>query len=254
MEAVGLDSNGNFSFRGICPYPACNRASIFLKINASSAGIRNERPGQAISRIVAILQCQGCQKYILGLVEHTQGYVAYQYLEHYPIGSPDETVAEDVPDHIKDDFKEALRCLWVNAYNATAEMCRRAMEASCLDLGAPHDKVLEKMIDWLEAQRKITPYLKDAAHKVRLGGNRGAHPPATPVTHTTTPATSAIPPTVPMPTIATVPASPIEKIEKEHAEAIVEFTREFFHHVYVGPKLVGKYDFSKPKTTILPTK
>jgi len=55
-------------------------------------------------------------------------------------------------------------------------MCRRALEASCLDLGAPKDNVLEKMIDSLEANRKITPYLKEAAHKVRLGGNRGAHP------------------------------------------------------------------------------
>ena len=248
MEAVGLDANGNFSFRGTCPYPACNRASVFLKINASSAGVvRNDGRGQ-VTRIIAVLQCQGCQKYILGLVEYTQGYLAYQYLEHYPVGSPDETVAEEVPDHIKEDFKEALRCLWVNAYNATAEMCRRAMEASCLNLGAPHDKVLEKMIDWLEAQRIITPYLKEAAHKVRLGGNRGAHPPATPIATTNSSATPATTLTAQTSAITAVPTSPVEKIEKEHAEAIVAFTREFFHHVYVGPKLLGKYDFSKPKT------
>ena len=252
MEAVGLDSNGNFSFRGTCPYPGCNRASVFLKINASSAGVSwtNNR-GQQMSRIVAVLQCQGCQKYILGLVDYTQGSLAYHYLEHYPLGSADETVAEEIPEHIKEDFKEALRCLWVNAYNATAEMCRRAMEASCLDLGAPHDKVLEKMIDWLEVQRIITPYLRDAAHKVRLGGNRGAHPPATPVAPV--PASLAAPAT-PAPPTATATTATVEKIEKEHAEAIVGFSREFFHHVYVGPKLVGKYDFTKPKATAPPTK
>lgn len=27
----------------------------------------------------------------------------------------------------------------------------------------------------------------------------------------------------------------VEKIEKEHAQAIVEFNRKFFHHVYVSP-------------------
>jgi hypothetical protein len=102
------------------------------------------------------------------------------------------------------------------------------------------------MIDWLESQRKITPYLKEAAHKVRLGGNRGAHPPATPVAQAQT---TLIAPTAPLPPVAAVAPSPVERIEKEHAEAMVEFTREFFHHVYVGPKLVGKYDFSKPKAT-----
>ena len=127
-----------------------------------------------------------------------------------------------------------------------ADLCRGSLEASCLNLGAPKDKVLEKMIDWLEAQRMITPYLKEAAHKIRLGGNRGAHPPATPVAPTATP---LIAPTAPLPPIAAGTSSPVERIEKEHAEAIVEFTREFFHHVYVGPKLLGKYDFSKPKAT-----
>ena len=153
------------------------------------------------------------------------------------MGAPDQKVDDEVPQHIKEDFQEALRCIFVEAYNATAEMCRRALEAACLDLGAPEDKVLEKMIDWLEANRKITPYLKDAAHKVRLGGNRGAHP---------TPQTLAI-------AAAAAPEvnAPVEKIEKEHAEAIIAFTREFFHHVYVGPKLLGKYDFSKPKPAVI---
>jgi hypothetical protein len=116
-------------------------------------------------------------------------------------------------------------------------MCRRALEASCLDLGAPKNKVLEKMIDWLEDKRIITPYLKDAAHNIRLGGNRGAHPPE----DGPTAADTASP----------VEDGPVEKIEKEHAEAIIGFTREFFHHVYVGPKLLGKYDFSKPKPGIV---
>jgi len=242
MEAVNLN-NGGYSFKGTCPYPNCNRASVFIVLTSTGNG----------SCTVAVLQCQACQGYILGIVEippHTGRAV---YSAHYPMGSPDETVAVEVPAHIREDFKEALRCLWVKAYNASAEMCRRAMEATCLDLGAPPDKVLEKMIDWLEVNRKITPYLKDAAHKVRLGGNRAAHPPATPITATPVPAVAIAPaaPALPNPIAA---ITPVEKIEKEHAEAIVEFCREFFHHVYVGPKLVGKYDFTKPKATPPPTK
>jgi hypothetical protein len=244
MEAVVL-STGNFTLRGTCPYPDCKRSSVFIVRNATSLGVNPSRPGT--QRTVSALECQGCGGFILGITEQPSNGGNHTYKEHYPIGSPDETVADEVPDHIKEDFKEALRCLWIRAYNATAEMCRRAMEATCLDLGAPSDKVLEKMIDWLEANRIITPYLKDAAHKVRLGGNRAAHPPATPITPTAAPPAPLSAPATPLPPTASVTTSPVERIEKEHAEAIVEFTREFFHHVYVGPKLVGKYDFTRPK-------
>jgi hypothetical protein len=234
MEAVSL-GNGSFSLRGTCPYSTDCGKSVFITQSAIQAGIE-QRGSTVYARTVAIMQCQGCRRYILAIVENQQNYAqTYRYCEHFPVGAPDQRIADEIPDHIKDDFKEALRCLFVDAYNATAEMCRRAIEVACLDLHAPKDRVLEKMIDWLEQQRIITPYLKDAAHNVRLGGNRGAHPPAD----------------GPTPPGATPPTedAPVEKIEKEHAEAIVGFTREFFHHVYVGPKLLAKYDFSKPKGT-----
>jgi hypothetical protein len=184
------------------------------------------------------LQCQGCFKYILGQVKQgIEGQVAVaEYVSHYPLGSPDDSVADEIPKHIAEDFKEALRCQFVNAYSATAEMCRRALEASCLDLGAHKKKVLQKMIDELEEKRVITPALKNAAHKIRLGGDRGAHPPADgPVLQLAAAA------------IEEADEGPVEKIGKEHAEAIVEFTRHFFQHVYVIPNQLDKYDFSKAK-------
>ena len=233
----------------LVPILTANGRRFSFVRNATNLGVIPGQPGTKCT--ASVLECQGCGGFILGITEQPSNGGNHIYKEHYPIGSPDETVAGEVPDHIKEDFKEALRCLWVKAFNATAEMCRRAMEASCLNLGAPSNLVLEKMIDWLEAQRMITPYLKEAAHKVRLGGNRGAHPPATPVAPMPTP---IIAPTAPLPPITAAATSPVERIEKEHAEAMVEFTREFFHHVYVGPKLVGKYDFSKPKETTPPTK
>jgi len=169
--------------------------------------------------------------FILGVVKHIENTHNYAYVLHYPLGTPDDSVADEIPDHIKPDFQEALRCLFIKAYNATGEMCRRAIEASCLDLGAPKKEVLEEMIDWLEEKRIITPSLKDVAHKVRLGGNRCAHPTPQTQGNTQTPQQ----------------ADPIETIGKEHAEAIVDFTRHFFQYVYVTPKQLDKYDFSKPK-------
>lgn len=211
-----------FSLGGICPH--CGRDSAFL-LSTNVYAVAN-------IEWIAGMQCQGCMKFILGIVRYFNGQLVYA--EHYPVGTPDDSVDSEIPEHIQPDFKEALRCLWVNAYNATAEMCRRAVEASCIDLGAPKKKVLDDMIDWLEAQRKITPFLKDVAHKIRLGGNRGAHPEG--LDTTTAPVAPA------------ADDAPVTKIEKDHAEAIVKFTREFFHHVYVVPKQLEKYDFSKPKT------
>ncbi len=177
------------------------------------------------------MRCQGCFEYILGIVLWNQYIGKFEYETHYPLGKPNDAVAKEIPEHIQPDFREALRCLFVDAYNATAEMCRRAIEASCLDLGAPKKSVLQDMIDWLADQRIITPLLQQAAHKVRLGGNRGAHPPQ-----------DGASPAAPKPKDA-----PIETIEEDHALAIVEFTRHFFEHVYVIPKQLDKYDFSKPK-------
>jgi hypothetical protein len=37
------------------------------------------------------------------------------------------------------------------------------------------------------------------------------------------------------------------RIEKDHADAVVGFTEHFLHHVYVIPKQLEKYDFSRTK-------
>ena len=219
-----------FTLAGVCPH--CHRDSAFLCITSV----------HYVANVdwISGMQCQGCSKFILAIVRFQANTASVIYREHYPLGSPDDSVDTEIPEHIQPDFKEALRCLWVNAYNASAEMCRRAVEASCLDLGAPPKKVLDDMIDWLETQRKITPFLRDVAHKIRLGGNRGAHPEAGG-------APANAPTSAPVIPAANQNTGLVTKIGKEHAEAIVKFTREFFHHVYVVPKQLDKYDFSKPK-------
>jgi hypothetical protein len=117
------------------------------------------------------------------------------------------------------DFREALRCRFVDAYNATVEMCRRAVQASCIQLNAPADKKLVHQIDWLAAQGIITTPLKEMAHRVRLGGNLGAHPPEDPDD------ANAI------------------VIGVQYADAVIEFTRDFFQHVYVIPERLRNFTF-----------
>jgi len=136
MKGVGRDQQGNFTLTGECPH--CRRDSVFMRVtdNFHYSTVGMDRRGYEVHRLVAGLQCQGCNELILGCVDHLDGSTDYVYVLHYPLGKPDDTVAEEIPDSIKPDFQEALRCLSVNAYNATGEMCRRALEASCLNLGA----------------------------------------------------------------------------------------------------------------------
>lgn len=232
MEIVAVNSQQHsYTMRGTCPH--CRKGSGFLP--RGGAHINHSHP----ARWIMPMECQTCCKYILAIAQqpYPQNPHNLVYETHYPVGEPDDEVAAEIPSHIRPDFKEALRCRFVDAYNATAEMCRRALEASCMNLGASPKDVLEDMIDELEEKRVITPFQKGVAHKIRLGGNRAAHP-------------------SPQPTAVTVAAEgsaseqtpePIKTITKEHADAIIKFTREFFHHVYVVPKELDKYDFSKPK-------
>lgn len=231
MQVSTSNPNQNqVTLRGVCPH--CKSNAVFLLVTSLGNGVGGARLGG--------MQCQGCLGYILGVFRQQQYEFTYQ--SHYPLGKPDDDVAIEIPEHIKPDFQEALRCLWVKAYNATAEMCRRALEASCIDLGIPKGiKVLEDMIDSLEAQRKITPHMKEVAHKIRLGGNRGAHPPEADVIVAMAAAAAS------KSESDQEVAGPVIIIEKEHAEAIVDFTRQFFQHVYVVPRQLSKYDFSKPK-------
>lgn len=188
--------------------------------------------GGGWKRVIAAAKCVACQRFILAAITDAGG-LGWKYEFHYPIGKPNDTVSEDIPEHIRLDFQEALRCQHVQAYNATAEMCRRAIENSCLNLGVPDStRTLNEMIDWLEEKRIITPALKKIAHKVRLGGDRAAHPPQG------------------------VPAAeqhkneegkPVKRIEESHADAIVGFTKHFLHHVYVIPKQLEKFDFSRTR-------
>lgn len=210
----GSRDNFRFALTGTCPH--CGMPSVFT-MPAESRSYSEQRWLDRNTRlhVFAMMECSGCYGFILGTI------VAYgdrwQYHVHYPVGRPSDAVSEDVKEPMRSDFREALRCRWVDAYNATVEMCRRALEASCLDLGAP-EKLgsLQKMIDWVAEQGKITKPLQEMAHKVRLGGDRGAHPST-------------------------------RIMNDADADAVIEFTREYFDHVYVMPAKMAKFNFDRPK-------
>lgn len=158
-------------------------------------------------RICNPAQCQACKQFVLLVGFNTsQRNARYSLIAVYPLGKPNDSVDEAVLPQIRSDFSEALRCRWVDAYKAAVTMCRRALQVSAIDKGAKGSKLIDQ-IDDLRVKGVITEPLKEMAHEIRLTGNDGAHP----------------------------DKDGLADVTAEDADDIIEFTREYLHHVYVMP-------------------
>jgi hypothetical protein len=164
-----------------------------------------------LHKIVTAAQCQSCKGFVL-IVGYRQSGAhnhPFQLENVFPLGKPNDFVAAEVQKEANDvaeDFKEALRCHWVKSYRASVVMCRRAIQSSAIALNANGGRLIDQ-IDDLFKSGKITEPLKDFAHEVRLTGNDGAHP----------------------------DKDGLADVTQQDSADIIEFTREYLHHVYVMP-------------------
>jgi len=190
---------------GICPH--CGRQSYFKPIGSPYT----EPFGVGEQVVCNPGQCEACKQFIL-IVGGGRPNTPKTLLAFYPHGAPDQRVEEGIPPTIAEDFLEALRCRWVRAFKATVTMCRRAIQASCIEKKANPKAKLFAQIDELASKGLITEPLRLFAHEVRLEGNDGAHPYADGLTDVT---------------------------EKD-ADDIIAFTKEYLHHVYVMPEMLAR--------------
>ncbi len=176
------------------------------------------------------MQCPGCKDYICGgILKNTGDRQEATYLRHYPIGTPRADVADEVPEPIASDLREALKCMFLDCFKAAVTMSRRAVQASCREQGAK-GRNLYYEIDDLASQRKITESLKVMAHAVRLVGAKGAHP-------------NKVKPDGEKDSELALDG--LDDITQEDALAVIEFTKQFFLHIYVMPARAKQYT-SKP--------
>ena len=199
MELIHIPGEHKIEGRGVCPH--CNLPSYFKK----EGGAQIYDVG-VIHYIRCICECQNCKGPILLIGASRDGHNRYRYSKHYPTGKPNDIVPDEIPEKVSTDFKEALRCQFVNAHRATATMCRRALQSSCQDLGVKDGRLVNQIND-LAGQGHITGALQEMAHTVRLIGNVGAHP----------------------------DKDGLEDVDPDDASDLVEFSREFYNHVYVMP-------------------
>jgi hypothetical protein len=202
---------------GVCPH--CGAKSYFKPTGAAYV---EDRPNENLQLICNSTQCESCKEFVLIVGFRQRGLgSSYNLRFVYPAGKPNETVEDGIPGNITADFKEALRCRWVNAFKATVTMCRRAIQSSCLEKKADPKKKLTLQIDELATKDLITEPLRLFAHEVRLEGNDGAHP----------------------------DADGLNDVTEKDADDIIEFTREYLHHVYVMPAMLAR---RKPVVAVSP--
>ncbi|MGU2444413.1 DUF4145 domain-containing protein [Burkholderia cenocepacia] len=121
-----------------------------------------------------------------------------------PIESP---TPEHVPPASARAFDQGARCLMRGDFTPAAAMFRRCLEIA-LKAHSPEIEAwkLEKRIDKLAAERKITEDMKTWAHRVRLDGNDALHEE--------------------------------EEFTKETATELMEFTRLLLTYLYTLPEKI----------------
>ncbi len=109
--------------------------------------------------------CNHCNKPVL---VRNEGDTVYPF----PLPPPSD---KNIPEEIRSDLDEAKRCLQVQAYRGCAVMARRAIQAACLEKGAPKGDLVSQL-KHLEGNGTITKDLGEWATVVRWVGNDAAHP------------------------------------------------------------------------------
>lgn len=222
MKVTTLRSQGpdvSFSLSGTCPH--CSNMAVLTMVTQPPyiepipsperpAGYRSER-----ERICAAMQCPGCKKFVLAVVTRNENPSPGQpsddqfiYEAHYPPGEPRLDLSEDIPAEIRSDLEEAIKCRWVKANKAAIVMCRRAIEAACNHLlGDTSKDSIRSKVEKLAKKGLITEPLEQWARRVQLEARAAAHP----------------------------QEDGLDKITGEDAEAMIEFTQQFFTNVFVMP-------------------
>lgn len=231
MEIVNFpqDKFTKIAVSGACPH--CSVTSFFQPVQ-----IHMEKPvtkGNAWEqRAASICECCNCKQFILvvgvritgtGVSLDNTGNVnsAFTFIGAFPMGKPNDAADESIPEGVREDFKEAKRCHFIQAYKATVIMCRRVLESSADDLGAKGASLREQ-IDDLFKTGKITQSLRDFAHHLRMTGNKGAH-------------------------------ADVDSVSAEDAADMIQFTNQHLDFVYVMPaKLKARQATSSTKSALTP--
>jgi len=160
-----------------CPY-CKNMAQFTLEkrqdsgqelFSQSNASLNPRVPGSTFSpQQIAVFRCCVCHSPVFMRAFGK----ALDEINIYPSNIIE--IPPEVPNKVGIIYKEALLCCSVMAWNATATMCRRAIQECVLDKGGVGNDLYHQ-IDDLYDKRIITDDIKAWAHEIRVLGRNGAH-------------------------------------------------------------------------------
>ena len=120
----------------------------------------------------AVVRCQNSSCKRLVLVETD---ARSQVSRMFPFAAYELTPAAQIPDAVREDFREAGLCLGANCYKASLVMSRRVLQRCLADQGCNQNKLVDA-INAALADGTLRKAFKPLAEEVRQYGNLGAHP------------------------------------------------------------------------------
>src|ERR1043165_2416856 len=214
-----FDPEAIFNFHGTvkmdCPY--CGHDALFNNQGQYSqvAVLCNDNT-QSIHAKAALLRCSSCERPVMvsSYGQETNETHKFKNCKVYPpfIQQADK----DIPDRIRLIFQEALNCAGVQAWNAVATMCRRAVQEAVVEKQGAGNTLYAQIED-LKKKGLLVNQLVDFAHTVRGIGRDGAH------------------------------ADPgFIDIDPQNADDAIEFCRQFFDYLYVVPQKLARQKAKRP--------
>lgn len=124
---------------------------------------------------IILSKCLNCESPLLVHEEFTN-IEEHSFVNHrmqlYPI--TDNLALKNAPDIVINPYKEAYKCFRAQAYEACVIMCRKGIEAICIDKGAVGGNLAAKLVK-LKTSGILEETLYSWATELRLIGNDGAH-------------------------------------------------------------------------------
>lgn len=179
-------SDSKFISDTSCPH--CHKSTTYEKVSidsdqidkGSSLVFKEEKYPFSLPYSVksTIYQCDHCGHYRL-IIEKVKARYPYgdkrKTLLEYPYPELIEFDISKLPELVRDNLEEGLRCLNVNAPKGAIVNFRRALQVAVLHLGGK-GKDLFSQIEDIYKKEVIRRKTKELAHKVRAFGKYGAHP------------------------------------------------------------------------------
>jgi Domain of unknown function (DUF4145) len=156
--------------------PACGVPS---KLDQITSTIRDDYDGRSTdlaphpSFTFAICRCTiaNCGEIVFVKYDKEKQRIADAFPS--PNSQP-STFASSIPEKVKEDLAEGMRCFYANSYKACVAMCRRALQNMAKQYVEARD--IADQIKELRSKGFITEALFNAAQEIRQFGAYGAHP------------------------------------------------------------------------------